>query len=129
MNRTTFQKQCVMKALRDMRGQHPTTESVYREVAKIIPSISPATVYRILNQNAERGVIAKLHVPDSAARYDDLMSPHYHLLCNSCQRLFDLPPLRMREIPAPRETVSGHTITGVEFIFRGVCAECAKRKA
>lgn len=128
MRRTTYQKQSVLKVLQSMRGRHPTVEEVYEEVAKMIPSISLATVYRIFNQNAEEGVIARLHVPDSAIRYDDLMAHHYHMLCTSCKRLFDLPPLQVQEVPVPQGVVSGHTITGVELVFRGVCSECATNK-
>lgn len=126
-SRATYQKQCVLSALQSMRGQHPTVEAVYEEVAKTIPSISRATVYRILNQNAEQGIVNRVHVPDSPVRYDDWTAPHHHLLCDSCGRLLDLPSLQMREISLPQGTVSGHVITGMELIFRGICAECAAK--
>lgn len=108
-----------------MRGQHPTVEAVCEEVRKSIPSISLATVYRILNQNAEQGAINKVHVPDSPNRYDDWTSPHHHLLCGACNRLFDLPYIQLPDLALPPNSGSGHTITGVELIFRGVCAECS----
>lgn len=129
MSRTTYQKQCVLKILQAMRGRHPTVEEVYEEVSKTIPSISLATVYRILNQNTEQGMIARVRVPGSAVRYDDFLSPHHHLLCNACNRLFDLPPLHLAEIPVPQGVVSGHTITGVDLVFRGICSGCAAKKA
>lgn len=128
MNRTTYQKQCVLQVLHSLRGQHPTVEAVYNEVVKTIPSISLATVYRILNKNAEQGTINRVHVPDSPIRYDDWLSPHHHLLCTSCNRLFDLPPLELQAIALPASTASGHTITGVELIFKGICSECAGSK-
>lgn len=112
-----------------MRGQHPTVEEVYEEVVKLIPPISLATVYRILSQYAEQGLIGRVHAPDSAVRYDDLMDPHHHLRCTACGRVLDLPPLGLPEISLPQDALFGHTITGVELMFRGVCAECQAKES
>lgn len=127
MNRTTYQKQSILKALQSMRGQHPTVDAICAEVAKNIPSISLATVYRVLNQYAEQGLVNRVHIPDSPTRYDDWLAPHHHLLCNSCKQLFDLPPLPLPELALPQDTEAGHTITGVELIFRGTCSGCAAK--
>ena len=102
---------------------------LYNEVLKFIPTISLATVYRILNRYAREKTISSVHVPDSPTRYDDWTDPHHHLLCENCGCLFDLPPMRLQEMVMPQTTVSGHTITGVELIFRGICSECAANKA
>lgn len=128
MSRTTFQKQCVLQVLQSMRGKHPTAELVYEEVLKIIPSISRATVYRILNQNVAQKKIGRLQIPNSPACYDDWTDPHQHLVCGSCNCLIDLPPVILPEIVLP-QGVSGHTITGVELIFKGLCSECAAKKS
>lgn len=125
MARNTHQKENVLQVLRSMRGVHPTAEMVYQEVCKVIPSISKATVYRILSQSAQGERIAQLHVPDSPDRYDDLMTPHYHLLCTSCKRVVDLATPQIQQIPLPQEDASGCKITGVELTFLGVCSHCA----
>lgn len=127
MSRNTHQKQTVLRVLQTMRGQHPTAEAVFDQVARIIPSISRATVYRILGRYAEEGSVAKVHAFDSAIRYDVILSPHQHLLCDGCNRLVDLPAFEMPAPVMPRDEVAGCRITGVEMIFRGVCPECAAR--
>jgi Fur family peroxide stress response transcriptional regulator len=130
MKRNTHQKQNVLNILKSLRGRHPTAETVYEQVSQNIPTISRATVYRILNQFAEQGAIAQLHVPESAVRYDDLLAPHCHLLCDSCSRVVDLPepPYDFGKMPLSREDGSGCIITGVELLFRGVCSECAGKQ-
>jgi Fe2+ or Zn2+ uptake regulation protein len=130
MVRNTHQKQNVLDTLKSMRGQHPTAETVYEKVSQNIPTISRATVYRVLNQFAEQGAVAQLHVPESAVRYDDLLAPHCHLLCSSCNRVVDLaePPFDFGKLPLPQEDVSGSRITGAEILFRGVCPECVGRQ-
>lgn len=124
MNRNTHQKQSVLTAVQSMRGQHPTADAVYEEVLRSLPTISRATVFRILNQYADQGVLSRVHVPGSPTRYDDLTERHHHLLCSSCQRLFDLPGVEIKEPALPKDTAEGCRITGMEVIFHGVCFEC-----
>lgn len=128
MGRNTHQKQSILNVLSSLRGQHPTAETVYEQVSQILPSISRATVYRILNQFAEQGAIAQLHVPESADHYDDLISPHYHLLCTACKQVVDLAAPHIEKIPLPQNDVSGCKITGVELTFLGICSECGRNK-
>ncbi|GHV46859.1 transcriptional repressor [Synergistales bacterium] len=125
MGRNTHQKHSILNALESLRGQHPTAEMVYERVSQSIPSLSRATVYRVLNSFAKHGAILQLHIPESGDRYDDVTSPHYHLLCNVCKRVVDLTAPRFEEIPLPQEDVSGCQITGIELMFLGVCPECA----
>lgn len=128
MKRNTHQKQTVLNVLESMRGEHPTAETVYERVLQIIPTISRATVYRILSQYADQGTIAQLHIRESADRYDDLLEPHYHLLCTSCKRVLDLEAPRYEKIPLPQYDDSGCKITGVELTFLGICPDCGGRQ-
>lgn len=124
MTRNTHHKQSVLNALRLLHGRHPTADHVYELVSKDILSLSKATVYRILRQFSERGIVARLHIPGSADRYDDVTSPHYHLVCDACGKVIDLP-VRFEKTLLPKTDVSGCEITGVELVFRGFCPECA----
>lgn len=128
MQRNTHQKQKVLDVLKALRGDHPTAETVFEYVSKEIPSISRATVYRILRQFAHDGTITQMHIPESADRYDDLMSQHYHLLCNSCRDVIDLMDIDFKKIKLPQGDLGGCKITGIEFTFLGVCSRCAKKK-
>ncbi|GHS95315.1 transcriptional repressor [Synergistales bacterium] len=127
MGRNTHQKQSILNALASLHGQHPTAEMVYERVSQTIPSLSRATVYRVLNGFAGQGVILQIHTPESGYRYDDVTSPHYHLLCDVCKRVVDLLAPRLEKIPLPQEDVSGCRITGVELMFFGVCPDCARQ--
>ncbi|GHS90206.1 transcriptional repressor [Synergistales bacterium] len=127
MGRNTHQKQSILNALTSLRGQHPTAEMVYERVSQTIPSLSRATVYRVLNGFAEQGAVAQLRITESGYRYDDVMSPHHHLLCDVCKRVVDLTAPQFETIPLPQEDVSGCQIRGVELMFLGVCPECAAK--
>ena len=118
-----MQKEIVSHTLKTMHN-HPTADSVYETVHLTYPSISKATVYRILNQMAQDGTALKVSVPNAADRFDDTSSPHYHVRCTDCGRVEDLaiPLYSMPEIPP--EDACGFRVTGCSLLFEGLCPAC-----
>ena len=124
-SRNTVQKEIVSEALRTMHC-HPTADSVYLKVRESHPTISKATVYRILNQMAENGSALRVKVPCGADHFDDTTCPHYHILCTDCGRVEDV---EMEQIPfsLDKEHAAGFTVTGSTLLFEGVCPTCGQK--
>ncbi len=70
--------------------QHPTALDVYEAVRKTRPRIGLATVYRILHQLTEQGLIKELG-GNECSRYDARTSRHDHAICTECGALLDIP--------------------------------------
>ena len=118
-----MQKEIVATTLKTMHN-HPTADAVYETVHLTYPSISIATVYRILNQMAQDGTALKVSVPDAADRFDDTCDPHYHIRCTTCGRVEDLM-IPLYDLPnIPRENACGFRVTGCSLLFRGLCPSC-----
>lgn len=127
MERNTLQKQIVKNALKSMHN-HPTATEVYNYIHKDYPSISKATVFRILNNCCTNGEFMKVDVNDEEAHYELKNPPHYHMHCRICNKIFDAPiPFDDSLIKKGFENsdffVEGHSIE-----FYGVCKECQKKK-
>ena len=121
--RRTMQKEIVATTLKTMHN-HPTADSVYETVHSTYPSISKATVYRILNQMAEDGTALKVSVPNAADRFDDTCAPHYHVRCLSCGRVEDLM-IPIYDLPdIARDDACGFRVTGCSLLFTGLCPTC-----
>ena len=75
---------------------HPTAEEIYMNVKKNMPSIAVGTVYRNLSLMTDAGEVRRITVPEHPDRYDGDVSPHDHLLCMKCKKLFDIGSLRAR---------------------------------
>ena len=121
--RKTMQKEIVASTLRTMHN-HPTADAVYETLHLTCPSISKATVYRILNQMVEDGTALKVSVPNAADRFDDTSYPHYHVRCSTCGRVEDLS-IPMHELPTiSREYACGFRVTGYSLLFYGLCPSC-----
>lgn len=107
---------------------HPTAQELYERLRPALPTMSFATVYNTLDALASAGLCGALSLSPGAARFDPNMFPHHHAVCDSCGMVRDVPrhdgegPLAGRQAPeAP-----GFEVRAVEWIYRGVCAECAR---
>jgi Fur family peroxide stress response transcriptional regulator len=79
----------VLEVLRAERG-HPTALELYDKVRLLRPHIGLATVYRILHQLTEQGIIREIG-RDAECRYDANIDRHDHAICTVCGALLDVP--------------------------------------
>ena len=124
--RNTIQKTLVLEALYSL-GNHPTADEVVAEVQKKYPSVSRATVYRILNQASESGTIVKVKINNGADHFDHQVFSHYHVRCISCGKVSDVL-LDDNDVKLIPKSSSGYRITGYTLQFDGICPECSCQK-
>ena len=123
--RNTVQKRLISEQLHAL-GNHPTVEEVYEAVRKRRPTISKATVYRVLRQMADSGDALCVPIVNGAERFDHRTDPHFHVVCEVCGHVEDVEESALGDIDwGAAEGVNGYTITGHELQLRGVCPECA----
>lgn len=121
--RNTVQKTVVYEALCQL-ANHPTADEVYEKVRESCPSISRATVYRILNRLAEKGTIMKVELNNGADIFDHNVHPHYHVRCLRCGRVCDVSLPYMQDLEKRVGDSSGFRITGYSIQFDGICPRC-----
>ncbi len=121
--RNTLQKDIIFTAVKAMNN-HPTAEAVYNEVAAMHPNISKATVYRNLNRMADEGVISRLHTPQGADFYDLCTDEHYHMKCERCERIFDLPLEYQYGLCGKLSQQTNFELHRHSLMFFGLCPEC-----
>ena len=106
-------------------NRHPTALEVYEAVRRVRPRIGLATVYRILHQLAEQGVISALG-RDAECRYDARTHRNDHAICTVCGALLDVPI----EIRLPTEALqaaacaAGIELNSHEVRIYGRCVNC-----
>jgi Fur family ferric uptake transcriptional regulator len=89
-------------------------------------SVGRASVYRILDELEEVGVVTKVELGRGQAGYEPARPEHHHhhIVCESCGKVqpFDDPALEkaIGRIPAG----PGFEVTGHEIIIRGRCRDC-----
>lgn len=104
--------------------EHPTADTIYMNIREIYPNISLGTIYRNLNLLAEKGEIIKINGMNGSDHFDANTIPHYHFLCNECQKILDLEMESIDHINnIAGEGFSGK-IEGHITYFYGTCPEC-----
>jgi Fur family peroxide stress response transcriptional regulator len=119
----------VLEALRASQN-HPTALDVYESVRRTRPRIGLATVYRILHQLTERGLIKELEYGSECSRYDACISRHDHALCTECGALLDIPqdvPLSTKALQVAAQA-TGFELGSHEVWIYGRCTTCQSRR-
>src|SRR3954452_23178238 len=123
-HRVTLPRLLVHRHLRRREG-HLTAEQLHSELAPLLPSLSPATIYGTLDLLDELGFVRRVSTPRGTTVYDPRTAPHHHVICRSCGRIQD--------IEAPVETSAaetaargaGFSVDHGQLLLSGLCAECA----
>lgn len=121
--KVTSQRSAIFSMLANTDA-HPTPEEVYSEIRKSAPSISLATVYKILDLFHDRGFIRRVSTKDHVARYDANIEPHHHLICSGCGRIRDISFEQKVPAQAGLPDSGGFRISNYEIQFHGLCSDC-----
>lgn len=122
-SRNTQQRKLVLETVLSMRN-HPDAEMVYEVISKRNPLISKATVYRNLKLLVKQGQILHIPIPNGADCFDFNLSPHYHIKCRKCSRVFDVDIPYQTNICDSIENNRGFVIESHQIVFSGLCPDC-----
>ena len=120
--RQTKQKQIIYDALRLL--DHPTATEVYGYIHDRYPTVSRATVFRVLSGFADSGRALELRAAGNEVRYDYNVEPHYHAHCNHCGRVTDVWAKGMPKGGLKLELSGDFAVEGYSIEFYGTCGEC-----
>ncbi len=120
--RQTMQKQVIYDALCSLN--HPTATEVYTAVHDSYPTVSRATVFRVLSGFAVNGKALELRSSGQEMRYDYNTYAHYHARCTGCGRLSDVTVNGFKEKNLLANACDEFALQGVTLEFFGVCKFC-----
>lgn len=103
----------------DRNPLHPTTDMVREALLDAYPGISRDSVYRILNDLAECGVIARMPQTDPV-RFDGNPARNDHFFCRRCGRVLDFTA----DIPRSALPEAAGRLEKFEVRAYGLCKDC-----
>ena len=109
--------------------RHMTAEDVFRVLLEDRSDIGLATVYRVLTQFEQAGILSRNNFESGKATYElDEGKHHDHFVCTSCgkvEEFYDPDIEKRQQIVAQSK---GWVVHDHSMALYGHCAQCAKAK-
>jgi Fur family peroxide stress response transcriptional regulator len=119
--RHSKQRNLVLEAI--CAGNHLTAREIF-DVVSGSSNMSFGTVYSNLQVLETEGEIARVEGDFEMTKYERKITPHYHLSCRKCGRVFDFPSENHIQFDTEAEKKSGFLIERRLVLYKGLCPEC-----
>ena len=110
------------------KKEHYTAEQICAQLEQDgVKSVSQATVYRVLTQFYEAGIVDKHQFEDGASVYEIADETHHdHIICRDCGKVKEFcdPAIERAQLRVAKEL--GFTLDGHTMILYGHCSKCQK---
>ncbi|MCK9250160.1 MAG: transcriptional repressor [Solirubrobacteraceae bacterium] len=89
-------------------------------------SVGRASIYRVLDELEQLGLVQRLEVGQGIARYERLAPDHHHhhLVCQSCGAVQPFTDDVLERAIASLSAGTGFEVTGHDVVLHGRCAAC-----
>lgn len=119
----------ILKLLQDPNYQHVTAENLYKKLLEIGEEIGLATVYRVLNQFDEAGIVTRHNFESGKAVFELADQKHHdHLICLDCGEVFEFRDETIEQRQKDIADKHGIHLTNHSLCIYGHCAydDCQK---
>ena len=121
--RVTAQRLAVYRALAE-DTTHPTAESIHTLLRGSMSSLSPATVYRVLEFLEKEELVRRVSTTEGVSRFDSKISWHQHLVCRTCGLMMDYEQRSPPRLRLPRRGTGGFVAERYDIRVIGLCRRC-----
>ena len=119
------------RAVIDLIGRQEcclTAQQIFDRLRSEGRRVGIATVYRVLDQLSERGLLQRVDVGAGTARYEAALPSgehHHHLVCDGCGKVEAFADEELEAVIHKVERRTGYSVAGHDVVLRGACRECA----
>ena len=108
---------------------HFTAEDLAKACIEQRLNVSRATVYRVLRDLLEAGIIRETAFGDKHHHFEHVYdeNPHHHAQCVRCHHFIEFPDRKEDKVYHPYLKKQGFQILGHEMHFYGICKECREK--
>lgn len=124
--KATLPRLRILQILEDKAGFHVNAEDVYRTLLDSGESIGLATVYRVLTQFEQAGLVIRHNFDGGGSAVFELAAGehHDHLVCVRCNRVTEFVDETIEQRQQAIAAERGFSMTDHSLIIYGVCTDC-----
>jgi Fur family ferric uptake transcriptional regulator len=129
--KATLPRLKILEIFQNSAVRHLTAEDVYKILLAENMDVGLATVYRVLTQFEQAGLLNRNHFETGKAIYElNAGSHHDHLVCVTCGRVEEFYDDEIEQRQKMIAETHGYTIVDHALAIYGSCPQCqATRKA
>ncbi len=125
--KVTLPRLKILGILAGRERAHLSAEDVYQRLHDAGEDIGLATVYRVLTQFAEVGIVIRHNFASDRAVFELNSGIHHdHLVCVDCGRVEEFKDRVIEKRRADVAAVAGYELMSHSLILYGRCRDCAK---
>lgn len=118
----------ILEIMEKAKEHHLSAEDIYRVLIESGEEIGLATVYRVLTQFEEAGLVVRHHFESGQSVFElDLGMHHDHLVCVKCGRVEEFVDHMIEKRQEEIAKHAGFSITDHSLNIYGICGKCQKK--
>lgn len=108
--------------------RHLSAEDVYRILMAEGVDIGVATIYRVLMQFEQAGILIRHHFEGGKAMYELNQEEHDHIMCVKCGMIAEFQNKEIEALQTRIAEEKGYRVVDHSLYLYGVCGECQKKE-
>lgn len=118
----------VLQIFHSGQQRHLTAEDVHQRMIELKTDVGLATVYRVLNQLTDVGILSRNVFESGKAVYELQQEQHHdHLICLECGRVDEFSDDVIEERQRSIAASSGYALAQHQLALYGYCPKCRAR--
>ncbi|HEY5720042.1 MAG TPA: ferric iron uptake transcriptional regulator [Gammaproteobacteria bacterium] len=115
----------ILEVLESVGPRHMTVEDIYQALLAAGLEIGLATIYRVLTQFEEAGLVTRHHFEGGQSVFELNEGQHHdHIVCVRCGRVDEFMDPRIEALQRTIASEAGYQITDHQLHIYGVCPHC-----
>ena len=126
--KATFPRLKILELFEKSTQRHMTAEDVFRVLLEERSDIGLATVYRVLTQFEQAGILIRSNFESGKAVYELNEGQHHdHFVCTSCGKVEEFYDAEIEKRQQSIAKAKGWVVHDHSMALYGQCAECAAK--
>ena len=117
----------ILNLLEENSVRHVSAEDVYKALLESGEDLSLATVYRVLTQFEQAGLVTRHHFEGGHSVFELNQGEHHdHILCVKCGRVDEFVDKVIEDRQKKIAQEKGYNMTDHSLYIFGICSSCQK---
>ena len=123
--KVTLPRLKILEVLESSPSHHLSAEDIYRVLIEQNEEVGVATIYRVLSQFEESGIVQKLNFENNLAVYELCGADHHdHLVCVKCNKIIEFQDDVIEKHQIQIANKHGFELTDHSLYLYGLCNDC-----